>query len=221
MDGSGLVLEADGTEIDNGVVLKMLHKETLILLSQNERWSPENSLDISLSSGASTITVDACENANEESASITVTADTDENVSKEIDFNLSSAINEDTWESFTIPWQLLGKSRLAECKNGTNVHNHVHKLIQVTIDAVRDVTKHPGCKALKILAKKIVNENPHFRDMDEDNVPIGSGYSSIFKKLLERNNYLNRPHKRPLNCISPHELPPSKIKVMMSSKAGK
>lgn len=76
-------------------------------------------------------------------------------------------------------------------------------------------------QGFKNTGKIIVNENSHFRDVDEDNVPIGCGYSTIFKKLLERNNYLNRLHKRSAEFVQPHEMPPSKIKVMMTSKAGK
>lgn len=202
------MLESDGTEIDSGAVLKMFNKETFILLSKEERWNPENNLnDVSFSSGASTVTVDS-------------TPDVTEN--QEINFSLrSTTISEETWEHFDIPWNMLGSSRLAECQKGININNHIQKLIQVTVDAVRDISKHPGCKALKIIAKKIVKDNVYFKDVDEDNVQIGSGYSSIFKKLLERNNYLNRPHKRSPNQMDPHDLPPSKIKNMMSRKAGK
>lgn len=72
MNGSSLVLEADGTELDNGVVLKMFHTQTLILLSKNEKWSYETNLDVSFSSGTSTVTVSTYENSTEDVASVVI-----------------------------------------------------------------------------------------------------------------------------------------------------
>lgn len=43
---------------------------------------------------------------------------------------------------------------------------------------------------MKIIAKKLVQQYPQtFQDLDD-------GYQSILLKLIDRNNYLNRPHKR-------------------------
>lgn len=35
-----------------------------------------------------------------------------------------------------------------------------------------------------------------FKDIDDDDVMLGDGSHSTYLKLLDRNNYLNRPHKR-------------------------
>jgi hypothetical protein len=69
-------------------------------------------------------------------------------------------------------------------------------------------------------AKKIINKYPkQFQGIDEDGVIIGDGCFSLTSKLIDRNNYLNRPHKRPSNAIH-IEVPPSKRKLMLNAKAG-
>lgn len=43
MNGSKLVLESDGTLIDNNEIISLMQTEVLMLLEQNENWSPVNS----------------------------------------------------------------------------------------------------------------------------------------------------------------------------------
>ncbi|KAG5876893.1 hypothetical protein JTB14_003217 [Gonioctena quinquepunctata] len=52
-------------------------------------------------------------------------------------------------------------------------------------------------KAFRNVAKQLVDKYPiTFRDIDNDGVVMGDGTHSIVCKLSDRNNYLNRPHKR-------------------------
>lgn len=66
---------------------------------------------------------------------------------------------------------------------------------------------------LKVVARKLVDRYPQmFQDEDEDGVIIGDGAHTIYWKLQKRNNYLNRPHKRPGNYTAPVETSPKQIR---------
>lgn len=75
-------------------------------------------------------------------------------------------------------------------------------------------------KAFKIVAKKIIDQYPNiFRDVDEDGVVLGDGSHSLVCKLQDRNNYLNRPHKR--KTTSSLENPvTSKKRLVSAARAG-
>lgn len=54
-------------------------------------------------------------------------------------------------------------------------------------------------KAFRLVGNKMATKYPKmFVDVDEDGVVLGDGCSSLVHQLQDRNNYLNRPHKRPL-----------------------
>lgn len=56
-----------------------------------------------------------------------------------------------------------------------------------------------------------------FQAHDEDNIVLGNGYEALYTKLLDRNNYLNRPNKRKYALI---EVPSKKIKLMANARVG-
>lgn len=62
---------------------------------------------------------------------------------------------------------------------------------------MRDTKTNLPCKAFKIVASRMVAKyTASFQAHDEDNIVLGNGYEALYIKLLDRNNYLNRPNKR-------------------------
>lgn len=207
VDGQMIVSEEDGTVIEDGSVLKLLNNQVLMLLAHNEKWLPPGVTGGSLST---------CSTETALSSDCSFASD---DLDNSLALNVSGSPS-NTWKNFEIPWHNLSKSSLADLEKGIRNTDTLNKLITATTEAVRDVSKYPGSKAMRILAKKIGDKYPHLQDVDEDGVTIGSGYHTLFKKLLDRNNYLNRPHKRPTNTPTPPEVPPNKIKKMLNYKAG-
>ncbi|XP_050311254.1 uncharacterized protein LOC126746895 [Anthonomus grandis grandis] len=65
---------------------------------------------------------------------------------------------------------------------------------------------------------EIIDQYPNiFRDVDEDGVVLGDWSHSLVCKLQDRNNYLNRPHKRKTTAV---ENPVSSKKRLVSARAG-
>ncbi|CAH0563085.1 unnamed protein product [Brassicogethes aeneus] len=93
-------------------------------------------------------------------------------------------------------------------------------VIQTIIDEMRTMSDSIESKAFKIIAQKLVQTYPNtFKDVDIDGVVLGDGWHSTFLKLFDRNQYLNRPHKRSLEFKAP-KIPNKKIKQVTSAKAG-
>lgn len=204
IDGRTLVLEDDGS------VLKLLNNQVLMLLAENEKWWPPGVIGGSLSTCCTETALSSeCSFTSEEF-----------NNGSPISSACASPNNQNIWKHFEIPWKSLNHSSLAELEKGIRSTDTSNKIINATTDAARDITKYPGSKAMKMVAKKIGDKYPHLQDVDEDGVTIGSGYHTLFKKMLDRNNYLNRPRKRPRNTLTPPEVPPSKVKKMLNCKAG-
>lgn len=205
MDGSSLVLESDGTVIDSDEVLKLCHSQTIILMQKNEKWRKAGLIAIPESSSCSTVTLD---NSFESLKDLS-----DE----------ETRISESFWQTdFQLPWDKFSASSLNECENGNKKNRQaVNDVVHVMVNAVREVKTYVPSKVFKIIAKKIVEKYPlMFQDVDEEKVILGDGAHTIFSKLQDRNNYLNRPHKRYSQYIWPN-ISPKQRKLMIASKAGK
>lgn len=59
-----------------------------------------------------------------------------------------------------------------------------------------------------------------FKDVDEDGVELGDGTHSLVTQLYERNNYLNRPHKRKPDDEDSPGNPSKNHKGLTSARAG-
>lgn len=100
--------------------------------------------------------------------------------------------------------------------------NSITEVVQVVVHEMREISKHIPSKAFKMAAKKIIDRYPNiFKDVDSDGVVVGDGSHSLFSKLTDRNNYLNRPHKRTSNekFLQP-AIPKNKIKMILNARAG-
>lgn len=132
----------------------------------------------------------------------------------------SPSMSESDWENFPIPFEKLSVQAREDCEKGERNKNSMNEVVHVTISAVRTKKSYVPCKVFKILAKKIIRKYPKmFTDIDEDGVVMGDGSHTIFYKLMDRNNYLNRPHKK-RSLMHELQISPKQRKIILSAKAG-
>ncbi|CAH0556592.1 unnamed protein product [Brassicogethes aeneus] len=180
----------DGTLIDEDEILKLLSKETMILLQAGQIWKE---CDQTGSSGSILTLTDS-------SSSITYDVNK-ENISSGSNENIILAMDENSnlyWENYEIPFYKI--SHLSEIlKKGEHTNADVNEMIRFIVNEMRIISSKPErlpASSFKIICKKIINEFPSLKDKDDDSTIIGTGDHSILYKLLDRQAYLNRPHKR-------------------------
>lgn len=70
----------------------------------------------------------------------------------------------------------------------------ITRLTQIIVDDMRCFKKIIPISAFKIVAKKVIDSYPIiFIDIDRDGIILGDGSHKFVQKLIDRNNYLNRP----------------------------
>ncbi|XP_074040911.1 uncharacterized protein [Leptinotarsa decemlineata] len=226
INGSSLVLERDGTPVDENIILKHFKNEIFILLEPSQQWQEDVCLsNITNISGTSTTTLidsvtnGSCLQASNDSvlnntlliADICPEENFQENLNAESVSNLNTTHQFDCnqnfmWKTFQIPWEQFSKPMIESCERGERDKQVINYIIHTVVNNMRVIKKIIPSSAIKIITKKIIDKYPEtFRDIDEDNVVIGDGSYSVFKKLQDRNNYLNRPHitKRTASMSNP------------------
>ncbi|CAH1099112.1 unnamed protein product [Psylliodes chrysocephalus] len=210
IDGSNLVLEVDGTLVDEDDVLLSLKTETFILLTKDEIWRPaiqslsswetlSNGSTLSLSSTSSGITNTNTNLLIHDVITLNNTADANiENVNVSnilpIEFNTNM---EYLWSKFMVPWEKIPADIITQCEEHKINQQNMHQLIHLIVHEMRQIKQNIPMKAFRYVAKQMVDKYPStFRDSDSDGVVIGDGTHSLIMKLSDRNHYLNRPHKR-------------------------
>lgn len=249
LNGYELVLESDGTLVDDDDILPMVKDETLILLEGGQSWiDREHALLLSFKTVTKPIQQSIQQNANpisstnemvckteiiipdiedikemveipEESAnellnSINFLEESQLNSNSYVDdsmnlLDIPSTSNEYAyasenilWTNFEIPWSQMSYSLIKDCENGNQLKRSFTTIIQIVVNSMRDVTKKIGTKPFRIVARKLMQKYPKmFRDKDDEGNIIGYGESSLHFKLVDRNNYLNRLHKRGSKCL--------------------
>jgi hypothetical protein len=216
IDGTFLVLENDGTVVDDSEALLLLSKETFLLLEKNEIWRSSNFNsdveNISSLSTCSTVTLEGNNSfSNESHKSNTSTlcvveldssqnfmiSDPKSSMFSDKDDKKSSNMSENTWREFAIPWNKLTDNVLSELNEGKIGKTSRKKVIHMVVDEMRVINKSIANKSLRIIAHKIIDKFPlSFKDVDDDGIVLGDGSTTLFLKLQERNNYLNACLKR-------------------------
>lgn len=132
--------------------------------------------------------------------------------------NTGGMVNYEKWNNFSIPWDKMPSYVLAALKQGNHERKIINEVVQVIVNEMREISKNVPSKAMRILTEKLIVEYPTtFKDVDEVRIIIGDGCHSIFSKLVDRNNYLNRPHKR---TADEPRIPRKKVKAVVNSRAG-
>lgn len=224
INGSTIVLESDGTAVTEDDILQYFKAETLILLEPNEEWMPVG-LGLSL---CSTVTASSsCSSISSppgDNHLKTANIATEQNIQalvEETGWSLPSpdaSVSEGTWMKFLVPWDRVGKEAIKNCEAGIRDRRTRTEVIHATVNALREIRRNVPCKALKIAAQKIISKYPKvFEDRDDDGVLLGDGSVTVYQRLLERMNYLNRKRKDEADSKTVHI---SKRKNMLPAKAG-
>lgn len=229
--GVMVTLESDGSVIDEDDILLSVAKETLILLEYGQFWIPSSEIETDLAIPNSTFihlpndnnldegtvsNVFVINNATEKDTNV---VSVNQNATTETE---NAKCNEEyRWCEFSPPWQKVPKNLITQCEAGNRIPQTITSIVHIVVDEMRTISLRIPTKAFKIQATKMADKFPKmFRDFDEDNVVIGDGSSALQQKLMDRNNYLNRPHKRPLKEKSDNTNPVVAKKQPMSARAG-
>lgn len=220
--GASLVLESDGTVVDEG--LEFFSKHTLLLLARNERWCSGKIDMISLNS-ASTIDESLCDITDSEYlqslSTKPVPALVYYNETNEEAENIeNSTVGLHTWINYEVPWSQMSKKDLKNCKNNKEDPCTTRNLVKIIVNDMRTYKLNIPLKAFRIVAEKVVKKYPVFMDKKFNGKVYGQGIDGLVDRLINRNNYLNRPSKVSRETFKSKLSPSLKGKKLLSSEAG-
>jgi len=149
--------------------------------------------------------------------------------------NLPPTNYEITWKHFNIPFHNFPNDIIVEAEkpipleilktNGEAAQTWLERrwriqtqVVHIIVDEMRHIKTKIPMKAFKIIANKLSDRYPMFRDFDSDNEVIGDGCFTLTMKLIERNNYLNRPFKR--KSTTAGKIPGKKSKKIANITSG-
>lgn len=216
INGSKIVLEEDGTVVDEDDVFRALSCSTFMLLQSHETWEPPlPDTDTAGSSSFSSIS----SNIHIPGTSTPVNSSLETFFQEDTARNTNTAF-ENKWSSFKIPWDKMLSATLKDCQNGDRNPRTTTNVIQVVADAMRDICTSPPNKAIRQVARQIVNKFPQtFQDTDDDGTVMGDdGAIVVFSRLKERLKYLNRSTKR--RSVETEVIPLKQRKKLLAAKAG-
>ncbi|XP_044760223.1 uncharacterized protein LOC123317679 [Coccinella septempunctata] len=218
IEGDQLVLESDGTPLDEDEIVIHLSKETFILLQKGEKWVSQYNVLQSDSSCVSTSS-----KASSSDFFIPISDDTLianlENEDLLGNAMVTETNMEEVWSNFKIPWHKLPLDVIKHCQDGKREKQYITQIIHTIVHEMRQIKTRIPMKAYKYAAKQLVEKYPQtFKDIDSDGVVIGDGTHSAISKMSDRNHYLNRPHKR--SRQSHGVINPSLRKKQINSVAG-
>lgn len=99
----------------------------------------------------------------------------------------------DSLDSFVVPWHLIPASIIEECESGTISKRSILAIVHTVVNVLRDMGSPVPSRAMKIATRQIIDRYPNtFQNTDEDGVILGDGFSALFLRMQDRNNYLNR-----------------------------
>ncbi|CAH0560587.1 unnamed protein product [Brassicogethes aeneus] len=202
IDGNVICLEKDGTVLQEKEEIEYFSNEIFILLTKNENWMPElEQMQI--------ITVPN----NSDTDNSTITFSSEKSTEESLDTQNYNIL----WDKFLIPWQRLPKTVLEKLENSTRKSSITSRVVNMIVDELREIKTTIPIKVFKEIAKQIVDKYPNsFQDVDEDGNIFGNGIGSLVTKFIDRNNYLNRPHKKQIDI----NVPKLKGRKLLAARAG-
>ncbi|CAH0564390.1 unnamed protein product [Brassicogethes aeneus] len=222
INGSSLVLNKDGTVIDDEDILIEMKNETLLLLTQNEKWTPEIGC-------SSSNTLPSTETLNS-SKILEWLDDSSKNQTENLEnvpINNIQILNivenpEYQWTNYVIPWDKIPTDMIQKCEQGVVSKSIITEIVHIVINDLRAIKELIPANTLKRIANDIVHRYPKvFSDLDDDGCIVGDGSATLYCKLYERAAYLRRPHKaQNTNIVSvPPKLRKTKINIMAGCSA--
>ncbi|XP_063903736.1 uncharacterized protein LOC135123169 isoform X3 [Zophobas morio] len=228
INGATVVLESDGTPVEEEEILIAVKHETLILLEPGQVWlSSQSQCEISESSSGpnnhSFMSLTSTETIASTKSNECISGATEflNNDSSSLDSTIqaSNCNLEFSWTNFVIPWEKIPQDMLQCCAQGKRDKYAITEIVHIVVNEMKQISESIPSKAFKIVSFKMVDKYPAtFRDYDDDGVVLGDGTASLKTKLQERYHYLKRPHKRPVST-SP-ETPLHLAKIKKNATAG-
>lgn len=240
-----MVLECDGTPIDESDVLCLLNKgDIIILLTPGELWIKD--IDVILSDTLSPTSSNFGSNLSEELSFGTSpgnnetylhSAAVEQSPSKEFTEMHSATVvqtplkelrvntntilpprlvNEELWWNLDLRWEDLSKQARDDLEKGRTVWREV---VHLVVNRMREISKYLPRNAIKIVARRIIQKYPQFTDKINDEV-VGCGYYQIYLKIQDHNNYLNRNEKSP-PPLKEVKIPIRHRKIMANKMSGR
>ena len=239
--GVKLVLEADGTDIDEEQLLRHFQSQPLLLLNENEEWYKLNTCDDA--------TPPITQQQNEGTDAITqyrllsleglapepLPEGLNENIpNKELQNGDAEKENTDiahflqerrnsftSWDEYKVPWDRLTASDLVQLQAGSRKETLRSSVVQTIVGEMRLHDTNLPDSVFSGIAIQCLQKYPEtFEDRKDDGTRLGRGFEFTFKKLKEHQHYLERPHKRNSQLGLKLHIPLKSRKVLKSVQAG-
>lgn len=181
--GQNLVLEENGTEIEDDEVLEFFNDQKhIFILLNNEKWIPPNFAEREIStvlpSGRS------------------ISPSTSESPSTSISISQSSFDSNTLFSDFEIPWHKMSPAVQTLLTNKKILGKELNSFANVIVDEMRKYSTQISMKEFRIIANDIAKQKPDsFLEKDTNGMCITTTPVALTEVLRNRNNTLNRSPK--------------------------
>ncbi|KAK3915709.1 Cell death activator CIDE-3 [Frankliniella fusca] len=201
---ANLVLEEDGTEVDDEEILLTMAEKTLMVLNVGEEWR-DRSCSSSRSSSPPTSSQDHSDSSLLSSSDTSPLRSTPLSNAMWHHVPSSTSRKKGEWsKNFKAPWNKLQPALQKKLNMSVGretdpkmklVKSELSEVVRMVVPELRVVDKYHGIAVFKNIAESMIADYKVLADIDEEGNVIGSGIGTIAIKLQEHNNYLNRPNK--------------------------
>ena len=230
--GTQLVLEENGTLIDDDEVLNLLNNKVFILLQDDERWEKPG-LDDSQKDAQLTAPVENSvdpvnnqrdtqqEDISRYPRSLKAPFNPDQEnvppIAENIVLHQSDTFNRS--RNYHYDWNNLDPMYVQQLKRGDKSKQIFREVVRRVISDMRAKNIRIVSPVLKNVAKEIMETYPHAFEDTNMGRRYGTGYVTLYDALKEHNNYLNRPEKkRPPSNIK--KVPATQVKLRNTVQVG-
>lgn len=148
------MLEGDGTYVDDDDTLRVMAKDTLLLLEPNQIWKSIDNISTS-----STVTVGS-------NISLELSDSSQENLifERQTENNYLSVEKQHSlitlWKNFTIPWNKISTLGIKSLQKNKRDIKVITEVVHTVADEIRSIGPYIPAKHLKNIAKQICKEYP-------------------------------------------------------------
>ena len=231
ISGATIVLEKNGTPIDEDELLIHYQEEIFIVLEKNEVWrkieTTGNTIEMKENLPSNTDhkvpEIHNFTEDNESHGNNSLNDETQEDINDETSSsssNTSQNLHND-WTDFKIPWETFDKDLLRLLESGKNTKLIIKRTVNKIIDSMRNINNRIPVSAMKRVAIALRDKYPNtFEDRSKDGARQGEGIANVMSVMKNRNNYLNRPHMNADSLSTVLEIPLKKRKSLQCIKSG-